>query len=120
MSDDLLSNPALTGLAGAIGTGALAWLGNRLVGKAAIQTAINASFHEVMDQMRTELKAALRQRDLLEAEITRLEDHIEKEAARGREEREALRAEVQSLRAALQKHTGNAELYQGGPDVSGG
>lgn len=117
MSEDLFQNPALTGLAGVIGTGALAWLGNRLVGKAAIQTAINASFHEVMDQMRTELKAALRQRDALELEIDRLERHLEAEATRGREERATLRAEVESLRAALQRHTGNAALYQGDPDA---
>jgi len=120
MSDDLFANPALTGLAGVLGTGALAWLGNRLVGKAAIQTAINASFHEVMNQMRTELKAALNQRDTLEAEIERLEEHMASEAARGRVERESLRAEVASLRAALQRYAGDDALYQGGDGVSPG
>jgi len=107
---DLFQNPAITGLAGVLGTGALAWLGNRLVGKAAIQTAINVSFHEVMDQMRLELKAALNQRDTLKLKILELETHIEVESLRGRAERTALRREVEDLREALARFTGVGDV----------
>jgi predicted aminopeptidase len=64
------NDPAVTGLAGVIGTAALAWLGQRLVGKAAIQSAValtyekqTATFKELLDQLRQELRVALNERD---------------------------------------------------------
>lgn len=74
---ELATNPAATGLAGALGTAALAWLGQRLVGKAAIQEAINASFHELMDQLRRELRVALKERDEARAKAAECEARIE-------------------------------------------
>jgi hypothetical protein len=57
------ADPALVGFGSAMATAVLAWLGNRLVGKAAIQTAVNQTFHEqtaifkeLLDQLRQELK----------------------------------------------------------------
>lgn len=66
--DDFLSDPARAGVVGAGLTAFLAWAGNRLVGKAAIQTAVNAAFKENMEQMRTELRAAISARNQAEEE----------------------------------------------------
>lgn len=67
--------------ASSIGTALLVWLGNRLVGKAAIQTAINASFKELMDQMRTELREALHERDEARGQVLSLEAEIRQKDA---------------------------------------
>lgn len=74
---DALHNPTVTGALGVLGTALLGWLGQRMVGKAAIQEAINASFREVMDQLRRELKVALKERDEARAKNTEHEAHIE-------------------------------------------
>lgn len=74
---ELLTNPAASGLAGALGTAALAWLGQRLVGKAAIQEAINKSFHELMDQLRQELRVAIRERDEARRHLAEAEARVE-------------------------------------------
>ncbi|QNH91689.1 hypothetical protein SR18_gp038c [Caulobacter phage SR18] len=89
MSDNPLQDPVLTGLAGVLGTGFLAWLGQRLVGKAAIQTAVNQGFKELMEQMRQELKVALRERDDARAECDTHQATIEE-----------LRRTIAALRAA--------------------
>lgn len=75
--DDMFQNPAATGFAGVLGTAVLAWLGQRLVGKAAIQTAINASFKEVMDQLRQELRVAIQERDAARAQAAERQAQIE-------------------------------------------
>lgn len=78
----LLHDPASAGLLGVVATAALAWLGNRLVGKAAIQTAINASFKDLMDQLRQELRVALRERDTARDEVEALKKVIDALEAR--------------------------------------
>lgn len=60
---NLPPDTVMVGVASSLVTAVLAWLGNRLVGKAAIQTAVTGAFKEVMDQMRQELRIALRERD---------------------------------------------------------
>lgn len=77
MSDNPFQDPVMTGLAGVLGTGFLAWLGQRLVGKAAIQTAVNQGFKDLMDQMRQELKAAIGERDEARRECAAHEATIE-------------------------------------------
>lgn len=73
MADGGIQLDATTGaLAGSIGTALLAWLGNRLVGKAAIQTAINAAFKESMDQMRLDLRDERAENARLQTETLRL------------------------------------------------
>ena len=67
--------------ASSVGTAFLVWLGNRLVGKAAIQTAINASFKELMDQMRKELKDALSERDDARSQVMSLEAEMRQKDA---------------------------------------
>jgi hypothetical protein len=74
-------DPATAAIGSSIGTAFLAWLGNRLVGKAAIQTAINASFKELMDQMRQELKDALTERDEARGENAHLKAEIRQKDA---------------------------------------
>jgi hypothetical protein len=58
-------DPVAVGIGSSLGTALLAWLGQRLVGKAAIQTAVSqtyasqtAIFKELLDQLRIELKEA--------------------------------------------------------------
>lgn len=63
MAADFMHDPVAAGTATGLGVAVLAWLGNRMLGKAAIQAAINASFHEIMDQLRVELRVALQERD---------------------------------------------------------
>jgi BMFP domain-containing protein YqiC len=81
-ADGLLHDPASAGVLSAAATAALAWLGNRLVGKAAIQTAINASFKDLMDQLRQELRVALRERDTARDEVEALKKVIDALEAR--------------------------------------
>jgi hypothetical protein len=74
MTDQI--DPGAAALGGAIVTAGLAWLGNRMLGKAAIQAAVNAGFKELMDQMRLELKAALRAQAETEVKNVELEGEV--------------------------------------------
>jgi hypothetical protein len=74
-------DPAVIGVGSALGTAFLAWLGNRLVGKAAIQTAINSSFKELMDQLRQELKETAAERDAARADNLHLQAEIRQKDA---------------------------------------
>lgn len=73
----IVHDPASAGLLGAAITAALAWLGQRVIGKAALETALTATAKELLDQLRTELKVALRERDAARAESADLRTHIE-------------------------------------------
>jgi hypothetical protein len=60
------ADPVVVGFGSALSTAFLAWLGTRLVGKAAIQSAVNQTFHEqtaifkeLLDQVRIELKESI-------------------------------------------------------------
>lgn len=57
-----LSRELIT-VAGVIVTAILTWLGTRLVGKAALENAVTATIKEVLEQLRTELRVALKERD---------------------------------------------------------
>lgn len=62
---DVSSGGPLVALAGVVGAaigGFALWLANRLLGKAAIQTALNASFKEFTDQLQEERKELLAER----------------------------------------------------------
>lgn len=63
----------LASLAGAV----LAWLGARLVGKAALENALTATAKELLEQLRTELRMALRERDTARADNVELRSRIE-------------------------------------------
>lgn len=72
MSEPNMHDPATVGVLATVVTAGLAWLGQRLVGKAAIQEAINRSFHELMEQLRAELRVALNERDVARATVDEL------------------------------------------------
>lgn len=88
-----VAGPVMGALATVIG-GALLWLAQRLLGKAAVQQAINAGFVDLMEQNRLELKASREARDALAEEL-----------ARERTERAAERAEfvgeINQLKAVI-------------------
>jgi ribosomal protein L29 len=77
MAEPSLHDPATVSIATALATAGLAWLGQRLVGKAAIQEAINESFHELMGQLRQELREALRERDQARTVVAERDAKIE-------------------------------------------
>lgn len=73
MSEGLnLHDPATASTVTAVTVAALAWLGQRLVGKAAIQEAINKGFHELLEQLRQELRVALTERDAARGTVEEL------------------------------------------------
>lgn len=74
---DLLANPTATGGMGVIATAVLGWLGTRLLGKPAIETAIRETFKELLDQLRHELRMAIRERDEARAESAERQATIE-------------------------------------------
>jgi hypothetical protein len=72
----LLHDPASAGLLGAVTAAALAWLGQRVIGKAALENALTATAKELLDQLRQELRVALRERDAARAESDDLRAHV--------------------------------------------
>ncbi len=75
--------PAVAFISAALGAFGL-WLANRMLGKAAFQTAINTGFRELTDQLqeersalRKELGEAKIERDDLRGEIRQLKQRIE-------------------------------------------
>ena len=75
-------------IASAAVTGFLAWLGNRLVGRAAIRTAVAvefkeqiAGFKELLEQYRQALKLAVTERDEARAEALSLAAEIRQKDA---------------------------------------
>lgn len=73
----LLRDPAATGVAGVLGTALLGWLGQRLVGRAALEQAMRDTFKELLSQLRQELKVALTERDKARDENVELQATIE-------------------------------------------
>lgn len=74
---DVLHDPVTVGIGSAVITGGLAWLGQRLVGKAAIQEAVNEGFRDLIGSLRQELRVAYRERDHARSENTELKLKIE-------------------------------------------
>lgn len=88
---------AVIGTAGA-GIGAFGlWLANRMLGKAAFQTAINSGFKELTDQLQEERQALM-----AELSAERLANHQERTQLRG--EVSQLRQVVESLKNLLRRH----------------
>lgn len=82
----VLISPAFAALV----TGLIAWLANRVVGKAAFQQAINSGFKGLLDTLREEHQAC---QDRLEA----LEEKYDVAKTRGVAERAQLRGEIMNL-----------------------
>jgi len=95
-------------LAAALGAGAvmvgnlLLSMAQRLLGKAAIQSSMTAQFVALMNETRTELTEARRQRDKFEALLKTERAEREIERADWRTERDTLKGEIRQLKAISQ------------------
>lgn len=85
--------PVLGAVATAVGA-ALIWLAQRLLGKAAVQQAVNAGFMALMEQTREELKASREQRDEYAQDLAH--ERAQRVAAE-----QSLRGEIDNLRAVI-------------------
>lgn len=92
---DLLANPTTAGGLGVVVTAVLGWLGTRLLGKPAIETAIRDTFKELLDQLRHELRMAIKERDEARDEASDLRARVE---------------ELQATIAALELRVARASL----------
>ncbi len=83
----------IAALTGAVGL----WIANRLVGKAAVQTAISDGFSKLMTEMRAELAESKAERNRLQTALTQALDDLEGERRAAAQARQHFRGEIAQL-----------------------
>jgi len=106
---DIITNPALTALAGAIVTGLLTWLGVRTQKAPDIQSSLSKGTAELIDQYIRALDLSRKEAHEMGAQLVQLRSTIDAQSSDIRDMRETIErqsTEIESQRAEIERQRG--------------